>query len=132
MVLRNELYGDWCVVLGEFELGKFNEYEFEVYDNMFVLIIEVLLDFVVDIELYLKKGDVFNLLKNVYDYNVMFLVGELFLGVWVWVDNLLNFIGLFYFYEYMLVNEDLNWIVVGMYFVVVCFKEFKNYLFIEE
>lgn len=120
------------MVLGEFELGKYNEYEFEVYDNMFVLIIEVLLDFVVDIELYLKKGDVFNLLKNVYDYNVMFLVGELFLGVWVWVDNLLNFIGLFYFYEYMLVNEDLNWIVVGMYFVFVCFKEFKNYLFIEE
>lgn len=132
MVPRNEPDADRRAVSGELESCKSNEHEFEVHDNMSALIIEVSPDLAVDIELYLKKGDVPNPSKNVYDYNVTLSVGELSPGVRVRVDNSSNSTGPSYSYEYLLVNEDLNWTAAGTYFAVVRPKEPKNHSFTEE
>jgi len=118
---------------GELESSKYIEHEFEVHDNMSALIIEVSPGLDVDIELYVKKGDVPNLSKNVYDYNVTLSVGELTPGVRVRVDNSSNSTGpSHHSYEYFLSNEDLNWTAAGTYFALVRSKEPKNHSFTEE
>ena len=132
IVPRNKRDADRRVVSGKLESGKCNEHEFEVQDNMSALIIEVSPDLAVDIELYLKKGTVPNPSKNVYDYNVTLSVGELTPGVRVRVDNSSNSTGPSFSYEYLLLNEDLNWTAAGTYFALVRPKEPKNHSFTEE
>lgn len=132
MIPRTKPDTDRLTVQGELKSGKFNEHEFEIHDNVSALIIELSPDLAVDIELYVKKGDVPNPSKNAYDYNVTLSVGELTPGVRVRVDNSSNSTGPSYSYEYLLSNEDLNWTAAGTYFALVRYKEPKNHSFTEE
>jgi len=116
----------------ELESSKYIEHEFQVHDNMSAVIIEVSPDIAVDIELYVKKGDVPSLSKNLYDYNVTLSVGELTPGVRVRVDNSSNSTGPSYSYEYLLSNDDLNWTAAGTYFALVRSKAPRNHSFTEE
>ena len=133
IVPRNEPDADRRAVSGELESDKFNEHEFEVHDNMSALIIQVSPDLIVDIELYLKKGAVPNPSKKVYDYNVTLSVGESTPGVRaVRADNSSNSTGPSFSYEYLLLNEDLNWTAAGTYFALVGPKVPKNHSYTEE
>ena len=133
IVPRNEPDPDRRAVSGELDSGKWNEHEFEVHDNMSALLIQVSPDLIVDIELYLKKGDVPNPSENVYDYNVTLPVRESTPGVReVRADNSSNSTGPSFSYEYLLLNEDLNWTAAGTYFALVRPKEPKNHSFTEE
>lgn len=133
IVPRNKPDADRRAVSGELESDKFNEHEFEVHDNMSALIIQVSPDLIVDIELYLKKGAVPNPSKKVYDYNVTLSVGESTPGVRaVRADNSSNSTGPSFSYEYLLLNEDLNWTAAGTYFALVGPKVPKNHSSTEE
>ena len=116
--------------LREFDSSKYIEHKFQVHDNMSAVIIEVSTDIAVDIELYVKKGDVPSLSKNLYDYNVTLSDGELTPGVRV--DNSSNSTGPSYSYQYLLSNDDLNWTAAGTYFALVRSKAPRNHSFTEE
>lgn len=128
MVPRTDSDVDRRAFSGELESGKYTEHEFEIHDNMSALIIEVAPELAVDIELYVKKGDVPDPSKKVYDYNVTLSVGELTPGV----KNSSNSTDPSYSYEYFLSNEDLNWTAAGTYFAFVRSKKPKNHSFTEE
>jgi len=132
IVPRSEPDADRHAVSGELELSKYIEHEFQVHDNMAAVIIEVSPDLAVDIELYVKKGDVPSVSKNLYDYNVTLSVGESTPGVRVQVDNSSNSTSPSYSYEFLLSNDDLNWTAAGKYFALVRSKEPKNHSFTEE
>lgn len=132
IVPRKEPEAHRLTVSGELASGKCNQHEFEVHDNMSALIIEVSPDLAVDIDLYLKKGDVPNPSKNLYDYNVTLSVGELTPGVRVRNNRSSNSTSNSFSYEYLLFNEDLNWTAAGTYFALVRPKEPKNHSFTEE
>ena len=130
IVPRSEPNAYRPVAPGVLELNKYMEHRFEVQDNKSAVIIEVSPDIAVDIELYVKKGDVPSVSKNVYDYNVTLSVGELTPGDRV--DNSSNFTGPSYSYEYLLSNDDLNWTAAGTYFALVRSKSPRNHSFTEE